>query len=136
MEDKVTENMDHVQIFTTMREDQQLTMEFAQLYPILKELINDAKNGQVKITLELNNYDETAELFFQQDQEFRIDTLLILAFNESKVDTIKAYVSYKINATKQHNYLVQERIKDICKIIEDKNPTLMKEIKKGSVSGL
>ena len=89
-----------------MCEDQQLTMEFSQLYPILKELITDAKNGQVKITLELNNYDETAELFFQQDQEFRIDTLLILAFNESKVDTIKAYVSYKINATKQHNFLV------------------------------
>ena len=29
------------------------------------------------------------------------------------------------------NMLVQERIKDICKIIELKNPTLMKEIKKG-----
>ena len=89
-----------------MCEDQQLTMEFEQLYPILKELICDAKNGQVKVTLELNNYDETAELFFQQDQEFRIDTLMILPFTESKVDTIKAYVSYKINATKQHNHLV------------------------------
>jgi hypothetical protein len=49
---------------------------------------------------------------------------------------IKSYVSYKINTTKQHNYLVQERIKDICKIIDEKNPTLMKEIKKGSLQGL
>jgi len=30
------------------------------------------------------------------------------------------------------NMLVQERIKDICKIVEVKNPTLMKEIRKGS----
>jgi len=32
--------------------------------------------------------------------------------------------------------LVQERLKDICKIIDQKNPTLMKEIRKGAgVSG-
>jgi hypothetical protein len=29
------------------------------------------------------------------------------------------------------NMLVQERLKDICGIIEQKNPTLMKEIRKG-----
>ena len=116
-----------------MIEEQQLTVEFAKLQQILKELVYDTKNGQIKITLELNNYDETAELHFQQDHEFRTDTLLILHFEESKVDTIKSYVSYKINATKQHNFLVQERIKDICRIIDEKNPTLMKEIKKGSL---
>ena len=102
----------------------------------MKELVYDTKNGQIKITLEMNNIDECADLYFQQDHEFRTDTLLMLRFYESKVDTIKSYVSYKINATKQHNYLVQERIKDICKIIEQKNPTLMKEIKKGSLQGL
>jgi hypothetical protein len=29
------------------------------------------------------------------------------------------------------NMLVQERLKDICNIIEKKNPTLMKEIRRG-----
>jgi len=31
--------------------------------------------------------------------------------------------------------LYQERLRDICKIIESKNPTLMKEIKKGVEGG-
>ncbi len=31
--------------------------------------------------------------------------------------------------------LVQERLKDITKIIEQKNPTLLKEIRKGMDSG-
>ena len=50
--------------FTAMVEEQQLTVEFAKLQQILKELVYDTKNGQIKITLELNNYDETAELHF------------------------------------------------------------------------
>ena len=33
------------------------------------------------------------------------------------------------------NMLVNERLKDICKIIEGKNPTLMKEIRKGNSMG-
>ena len=31
--------------------------------------------------------------------------------------------------------LVQERLKDISSIIEEKNPTLMKEIRKGQMLG-
>ena len=72
-----------------MKEEQQLTLEFEKLQQILKELVYDTKNGQIKITLELNNFDEIAELHFEQDHEFRTDTLLILHFHESKVETIK-----------------------------------------------
>ena len=68
--------------------------------------------------LMLDNVAETAELRFQQDCEFRVDDLLILTFSESKVDMIKAAISHRINSTQQMNMLVQERIKDICKIIE------------------
>lgn len=32
--------------------------------------------------------------------------------------------------------LIQERIKDVTRIIEEKNPTLMKEIKKGIDIGM
>lgn len=80
----------------------------------------------------MDNIAETADLHFQQESEFRVDDLLVLSFAESKVETIKAAVSHRINWTQQMNMMVQERIKDINKIIDLKNPTLMKEIKKGS----
>jgi hypothetical protein len=54
-----------------------------------------------------------------------------MRFSESKPETIKADISHRIMKCQQMNMLVQERLKDICGIIEQKNPTLMKEIRKG-----
>ena len=51
------------------------------------------------------------------------------------METIKNSISYRINATQQLNMLVQERLKDISSIVEEKNPTLMKEIRKGQMMG-
>jgi len=58
--------------------------------------------------------------------------LLCLNFQESNVEDIKSAISFRINAQQQLNMLVQERLKDITRIIEQKNPTLLKEIRKGT----
>ena len=63
-------------------------------------------------------------------------TLMELSFKEGSVDQIKDNISYRINHAQQMNMLIQERIKDITRIIEQKNKGLMKEIKKGVEVGL
>ena len=40
-------------------------------------------------------------------------------------------ISYRINKTKELNELIKERVKDISRVIEQKNPSLMNEIRKG-----
>ena len=47
---------------------------------------------------------------------------------------IKRVISFRINMAKELNELIIERIKDISNVIEQKNPALMKEIKKGNVA--
>jgi hypothetical protein len=80
----------------------------------------------------LDNYKETGNITFQQDSEFRVIDLLTLKLKESDVESIKNSISYRINSKSQLNMLVLERLKDITKIIELKNPVLLKEIRKGS----
>ena len=112
-----------------------MTIEYKDFLRIIHKLLDEISKHEARAVLLLDNVAETADLHFQQDAEFRVDDLLILTFAESKVDYIKAAISHRINSDQQMNMLVQERIKDICKIIEQKNPTLMKEIKKGSQTG-
>lgn len=80
----------------------------------------------------LDNFKETSALTFQQDSDFRVIDLLTLKLKESDVESIKNSISYRINSKSQLNMLVLERLKDITKIIDMKNPTLLKEIRKGS----
>jgi len=84
------------------------------------------------ITMVLDNFKETSALTFQQDSDFRVIDLLTLKLKESDVESIKNSISYRINSKSQLNMLVLERLKDITKIIDMKNPTLLKEIRKGS----
>ena len=80
----------------------------------------------------LDNFKETAYVTFQQDSDFRVIVLLTLKLKESDVESIKNSISYRINSKSQMKMLVLERLKDITKIIELKNPVLLKEIRKGS----
>eukprot|EP00356_Strombidium_inclinatum_P016950 CAMPEP_0170508310 /NCGR_PEP_ID=MMETSP0208-20121228/61965_1 /TAXON_ID=197538 /ORGANISM="Strombidium inclinatum, Strain S3" /LENGTH=158 /DNA_ID=CAMNT_0010791125 /DNA_START=204 /DNA_END=677 /DNA_ORIENTATION=+ len=119
--------------FKQMKMEQMLNIEFTDFLRVITKMINNVKKGEYSIELVLDNVNETADLFFQQDSEFRVDNFLVLHFMESKPDVIKNSISFRINACQQMNLLVQERLKDICTIIESKNPTLMKEIKKGNL---
>jgi hypothetical protein len=114
-----------------MQQEQQLMVDYSQSVRILEQMITNVSQGMYKAKLMLNNFEEMAFLYFQQDNEFRTDDLLALRFTESKPETIKADISHRIMKCQQMNLMVQERLKDICSIIEQKNPTLMKEIRKG-----
>ena len=72
-------------------------------------------------------------MFFQQDADFRIDNMLVLKFVESSAELLKDIISYRINAAYQINEMIKNRLKDICRIVEIKNPNLMKQIKKGTL---
>ena len=98
--------------------DQGLTITYADTLRILHKLLDDINKHEARCSLFLDNIQEEADLHFQQDAEFRVDDLLVLRFKESDVPTIKAAISFRINASQQLNMLVQERIKDICKIVE------------------
>ena len=72
-------------------------------------------------------------MYFQQDADFRIDNMLVLKFVESSAELLKDIISYRINAAYQINEMIKNRLKDICRIVEIKNPNLMKQIKKGTL---
>ena len=118
--------------YAVMQEEQGLTLEYCDSVKIIEQMISNVSQRIYRATLVLDNFNETAALYFQQDSEFRTDDLLALKFVESKPETIKNDISHRIMKCQQMNLLVQERLKDICKIIEQKNPTLMKEIRKGA----
>ena len=63
------------------------------------------------------------------DTDFRIDDLLVLAFKESEPEIIKKSISFRINKTKELNKLIQTRMSQICNIIDQRNPTLLAQIK-------
>lgn len=98
---------------------------------MLSKLVLNVKNKICKINLIFDNNSETADLEFIQESEFRIDKLLSLKFQESKPEIIKQVISYRINKTKELNELIKERVKDISRVIEQNNPALMSEIRKG-----
>lgn len=45
---------------------------------------------------------------------------------------VKNQVTFRLNSMKQRTLLMQERLKDVMKIVKDKNPILVSEIYKGS----
>lgn len=97
-------------------------------------MIQQVQANKTMISLLLDNLKEKADLTFQQDSDFRVVDLLKLTLKESDVESIKNSISYRINSKSQLNMLVLERLRDITKIIELKNPVLLKEIRKGSQS--
>jgi len=112
--------------------DQELNMEYSRYLPTVTELFEASlKGGDTKVVLLLDNQKEEAELMFKQENEFKDIYLLAVDFKESTVDQIKDSISYRINSAHQLNKLVQERTKDISKIIQTKNEVLWAEIKKG-----
>ena len=115
-----------------MAADQQITAEYCDFHGIVVKMFNQIQKGQVTASMVLDNFSETAMLNFQQESEFRTVDLLSIKLSESDVETIKNSISFRINLQSQLNMLVQERLKDITRIIEQKNPALLKEIKKGT----
>ena len=75
-----------------------LSIEFSDFLKVLSKLIDDLCRGTLRATLYLDNISETADLHIQQDAEFRVDDLLVLTFNESKVEMIKNSISFRINS--------------------------------------
>jgi hypothetical protein len=85
--------------FALMQLEQGLIVEYQQSVHILEDMINNVSSNTYKAKFELNNFEETAFLYFQQDSEFRTDDLMILRFSESKPETIKADISHRIMKT-------------------------------------
>lgn len=84
--------------FNTIREEQQLSIEFTEFMVIINKLLEQIKKQEIIATLVLDNYRETATLAFQEDSEFKVIDLLCLNFQESNVDDIKNAISFRINA--------------------------------------
>ena len=79
-----------------MQQEQNLCVEYMQSVRILEQMIQNVSQNVYKAKLVLNNFEETAFLYFQQDSEFRTDDLLILRLSESKPENIKADISHRI----------------------------------------
>ena len=123
--------------FGQIKQDQELNwdLEYGGLVKLIQKMIYQVQTRQSIATMILDNYAETAVLKFQQDGDFRVIDLFEIDFQESDVESIKNSITYRINSKTQMNMLVNERLRDITKIIEQKNPTLLKEIRKGAHSG-
>jgi hypothetical protein len=99
-------------------------------------LFEQTKRQEIVCVLVLDNQECSALLRFVQNNEFKEVELMRLSFSEGSVDQIKECISYRINFAQQMNMLVKKRIEDITNIVESKNKTLMKEIRKGVDVGL
>ena len=51
--------------FAMMQHEQQLMIEYMQIVRILEQMINNVSTNTYKAKLLLNNYEETAFLYFQ-----------------------------------------------------------------------
>lgn len=64
-------------------------------------------------------------LEFYQDTEYRRVEMLRIDMDTCDEEALKNSITYRISSTHQKTILIQERLKDIMKIVQDKNPILL-----------
>ncbi|CDW72981.1 UNKNOWN [Stylonychia lemnae] len=116
------QNTTNEEKFRVIQEQQKLSLDYHDF------------TGMVLKILTTYNEERKAYLEFFQDTEYRRVEMLKIDLEECDDDIIKNHITYRLSATKQKTIMMQERVKDIMAIVEEKNPILMQEIYKVSPS--
>eukprot|EP00347_Sterkiella_histriomuscorum_P007159 403350037 len=122
--------------FRVIQEQQALSLEFTDFSAMLMKILQNCQKPQTTfITIfTLDNEEKKGYLEFYQDTEFRRVEMLRIEFEEADEDTIKNHITYRLTSIRQKTTLMQERIKDVMAIVEEKNPMLVSEIYKATPS--
>ena len=64
-------------------------------------------------------------MIFLQNVEYKTIELLRLELRGESEDLIKQHVAYRFQLTKIKMTLMSERLKDVTKIVKNKNPSLL-----------
>lgn len=78
---------------------------------------------------------EKGTIEFFHDTEFRRIEMLKLEVSATDEETVKSHITFGLNSTRQKTLIMQERLKDVMGIVEQRNPMLLNEICKGASAG-
>ena len=79
--------------------------------------------------------DGLAKLDFIQNMEYKFIELLSIEFIAANEDTIRQNISFRYSLLKAKSTVLQNKLKDISSLLKLKNPSLLLQLQKGSVTG-
>ena len=117
--------------FKIMQESQKLTVKFIEFSNLVKRLFNNCINEpQSYIAVFIMQKEGTARLDFIQNIEYKFIELLSIDFVNSPDDTVRKQISYRYNAMRAVQDMVQNRIDIINGVLKDIDPELITDVKK------
>ena len=72
--------------------------------------------------------DNTGELYFNQVLDFKNLCLLVAKFEVEQEDRVKLHIKYRHKVAKLEYHNMVNKLAQVCKVIEEKNPSLIKEL--------
>ena len=78
--------------------------------------------------------DGSARLDFIQNMEYKFIELLSIDLKASAEEVVRDQIAYRYNAMKNRMALMQARLADVNALVKIKNPPLLLQLKKASLS--
>ena len=119
------------EIFENLKQSQNLTCNFDSFSDLVikffDDCISDIKKFLAVFTLQ-NDGNAKLELF--ENLEHKFGELISLDFKPASEDIIKQQITYRYNAMRATNDIIQNRIGIINDVLKDLDPQLINEVKK------
>ena len=90
-------------------------------------MVRDPANYFATLVLKPNN---DARLIFEQNLQYKIIELLVIAMKRTSEEETKDSVSYRYNFVKSKLELVQSRFAKFIEVVKVKNPSLVAQLEK------
>lgn len=121
--------------FKKLQQGQNLMVDFAE-YPsvMVRNLDNCIKQPHSHLAVLVMKRDGSARLDFIQNMEYKFVELLSIDLKASGEDVVREQISYRYNAMKNRMALMQARLADVNALVKIKNPSLLLQLKKASLS--
>ena len=121
--------------FKKLQRGQNPMVDFAE-YPsvMVRNLDNCIKQPHSHLAVLVMKRDGSARLDFIQNMEYKFIELLSIDLKASAEEVVRDQIAYRYNAMKNRMALMQARLADVNALVKIKNPSLLLQLKKASLS--
>ena len=118
-----------------MQEKQKLLVNFPEYAKVLQKMVNSCiKEPHSHLAVFVIEREGLARLDFIQNMEYKFIELLSIDLKASAEEVVRDQIAYRYNAMKNRMALMQARLADVNALVKIKNPSLLLQLKKASLS--
>ena len=119
------------EIFENLKETQKLTCNFDNFSDLVIKFFDDCISDKKKFLAVFNlKNDGEAKMELFENLEHKFGELISLDFKPVSEEIIKQQITYRYNAMRATNDIIQNRIGIINEVLKDLDPQLIPEVKK------